>query len=208
MEKLFIDAKSNLNIQKVLKKIKERGKAGLVTTIQHLHLMKKAQKIIPGSIIGGQVLGCDVSAAKRIKDQIDFFIYIGTGEFHPLGIALKTKKKVIVANPLTEEVSEVSQKDIQTYQKRIKGKYLKFLSAEKIGILVSTKPGQNHFQEALEFKKKINKPSYIFIADTLSENELENYKDIDIFINTACPRIEFKNVISLEEIQNFKRLIK
>jgi len=200
MEKLFIHAKSNLDITKVLKKIETEGKAGIVTTIQHLHKLKDAEKIIPDSILIGQVLGCDVSAAEKAKDKVDFFIYIGTGEFHPLGLAMKTGKKVIIANPATNQVSEVSEKEIEDYKKKIKGKYLKFLSAEKIGILVSTKPGQNRLKDALKFQKTLKKPSYILIANIFSENKLENYPDIDIFVNTACSRIDFKKVIHIDDI--------
>ncbi len=202
MKTLFIEAKSDLDITKVLKKVKVKGKVGLVTTIQHLHKLKDAQKIIPGSVIGGQVLGCDVSAAEKIKDKVDVFLYIGTGAFHPLGVALKTGKEVIVANPLTDNVSKISKKDVEDYKKKVKGKYLKFLAAEKIGILVSTKPGQYQLKKALELQRKLKKPSYIFLANTFSENELENYPDIDIFINTACPRIDWKRVINLEDISN------
>ncbi|MBL7100929.1 MAG: diphthamide synthesis protein [Nanoarchaeota archaeon] len=201
MKTLFIDAKSDLDVTKVLKKVKVKGKVGLVTTVQHFHKLKDAKKVIPDSIIGGQVLGCDVSAAEKIKDKVDVFIYIGTGAFHPLGIALKTGKEVIIANPLTNEISKVSKKDVEDYKKRIKGKYLKFLSAEKIGILVSTKPGQYQLEKALKLQKKLGKPSYIFLANNFSENELENYPDIDIFVNTACPRMDFKKVINIEDIK-------
>ena len=202
METLFIDAKSDLDITKILKKVKVEGKIGLVTTIQHLHKLKDAQKIIPDSVIGGQILGCDVSAAEKIKDEVDAFVYIGTGEFHPLGIALKTGKKVIVANPLSDNVSIISEKDIEDYKRKIKGKYLKFLSADRVGILVSTKPGQCQLERALLLQKELEKPSYIFLANNFSENELENYPSIDIFINTACNRINFKKVINIEDIGN------
>jgi diphthamide biosynthesis enzyme Dph1/Dph2-like protein len=37
--------------------------------------------------------------------------------------------------------------------------------------------------------------------NTLRENELENFPDIDIFINTACPRIEYKKVINIEDLK-------
>src|SRR4030043_1391157 len=107
MKVVFLEAKSGLDVTQVLKKIKVEGKAGLITTIQHSDKLKDAQKVIPDSIIGGSVLGCDVSAAEKIKDKVDFFVYIGTGEFHPLGVALKTGKEVIIANPLTNTVSKI-----------------------------------------------------------------------------------------------------
>jgi len=201
MKVVFLEAKSGLDVTQVLKKVKVEGKAGLVTTVQHSNKLKDAQKIIPNSVIGGTVLGCDVSAAEKIKDKIDFFIYIGTGEFHPLGVALKTGKEVIIANPLTNNVSKISKVDIEDYKKKVKGKFLKFLNAKKIGILVSTKPGQYNLEKALALQIKLEKPSYILLANNFKENELENYKDIDVFINTACPRINFDNVINLMELE-------
>lgn len=201
MKTLFIEAKSNVNFIEEIKKIRVNGKVGLVTTIQHLHKLKDVQKVIPNSIIGGQILGCDVSEAIKIKDKVDFFLYIGSGEFHPLEVALKTGKEVVSFNPFTKKTSKITKKDIEVMKKKIKGKYLKFLAAEKLGILVSTKPGQYNLKKALELQKKLEKKlSYIFIFNTLNERELENYSDIDIFINTACPRIDFKKVINLEDI--------
>ncbi|MDP2908884.1 MAG: diphthamide synthesis protein, partial [Nanoarchaeota archaeon] len=150
--------------------------------------------------IGGVVLGCDTSAAENIKDKVDFFVYIGTGKFHPLGVALKTGKKVLVANPLTNQVSEISKEEVESYKKKLKGKYLKFLNAKKVGILVSTKAGQYRLKKAFELQEKLEKPSYIFMANNFSENELENYTDVGIFINTACPRIEFDNVVNIADI--------
>lgn len=205
METLFIEAKSDLDLTKVLKKIKVKGRAGLVTTAQHLDKLKEAKKIIPNSVFGGQVLGCDVSAAEKIKNDVDFFIYVGTGAFHPLGVALKTGKEVLVANPLTNNISKISKKDIEDYKKRMKGKYLRFLSAKKIGILVSTKPGQYQLEKAFKLQEILEKPSYMFLANNFSEKELENYPDIDIFINTACPRIDFKKVINIEDIELFQK---
>lgn len=202
METLFIEAKSNIDFVDALKEIKLKGKVGLVTTIQHLHKLKDVQKIIPDSLLGGQILGCDVSAAMKIKDKVDFFLYIGSGEFHPMEVALKTGKEVVAFNPFTEKTSKITKKEIEAMKKKIKGKYLKFLAAEKIGILVSTKQGQYNIRKALELQKKLKKPSYILIFNTLTEKELENYPDIDIFVNTACPRIDFKRVINLEDISN------
>lgn len=201
METVFIHAKSEIDITKVLKKVNVKGKVGLVTTIQHLHMLKEAKKIIPNSVICKQILGCDVSAADKIKDEVDSFVYIGTGKFHPVAIALETGKDVTIANPVNNTVYKVSKKEIEDYKKKVKGRYLKFLNAEKLGILVSTKPGQYQLKKAIELQRTLDKPSYLFIANHFNENELENYKDIDIFINTACPRIDFKNVINMEEIE-------
>ncbi|MEA3378017.1 MAG: diphthamide synthesis protein [Nanoarchaeota archaeon] len=209
MEILHIDAKSNVDINNIVKKIKFKGKLGLLTTIQLVHKLKDIKEKLPNSIIGGQVMGCDVSLAKKIQNKVDGFLYIGSGEFHPLQIALETGKEVLWANPYTNQISKISKNEIEKRKKRIKGAYLKYLHAEKIGILVSTKNGQNQLKKAMAFKKKANKETYIFLFNTLNFNELENFPEIDCWINTACLRIALedydkfnKPIINLRDIES------
>ena len=52
-----------------------------------------------GSLIAGQILGCDAKSAGKIAERVDSFLYIGDGEFHPIAIALETKKPVYKYNP-------------------------------------------------------------------------------------------------------------
>ena len=150
-----------------------------------------------------QVLGCDQSAAGNIKDKVDAFLYIGDGNFHPLGVALKTKKPVFCFNPITEKFIKIKKTDIAKIEKRKKANYLKFLSSDNIGILVSTKPGQQNLKKAIRLKKKMkNKKCYILLFDTLNVQELENFPFIQSWVNTACPRIsDEKNIINIEDIK-------
>ncbi len=60
--------------------------------------------------------------------------------------------------------------------------------------LYRKKPGQFKLDEALKLKKKTNKKAYIFLADNITEEELENF-NLPIYINTACPRIDSGKVI-------------
>jgi len=192
MKTLFIEARSNLDIKKLMKKVKFKGKLGLVSTVQHVHKLKEARKLLPKSVIGGQVLGCNVEKAKAIAEKIDGFLFIGSGMFHPTRIAMETGKKVLAANPFSGKVSKVSRKKTAEIKRKLKGAYLSFLHAEKLGILVSTKKGQNRLVDAKKLKAKLQKKeksAYIFLFDTLVFSELENFPDIDCWINTACPRI-------------------
>lgn len=198
MKTLFIHAKSNLDIGPVLKKVKLKGKIGLVSNIQHLHKLEEAKTFLKDSLIAGQVLGCDVRNAKAIEDKVDCFLYIGTGKFHPIGIALETKKPVYIANPLTNEFYKLNDEEIESYKKKLKGKQIKFLSSKNKGTLVSLKWGQNNLKRALEM------PYPIFIFNTLNLYELENFPEIDVWINTACPRILDKNIINLKDLPKDK----
>jgi 2-(3-amino-3-carboxypropyl)histidine synthase len=202
MNTLFIDAKSDADVgisKEQLAKLPK--KMGVATTIQHL---EKARKLkIPGSVFAGQVLGCDVSAAKKVKDKVDAFLYIGSGEFHPLGIALETGKEVFCFNPFTKKLTKVDKKTIEKFEKRKKGSLIKFLSAKKVGILVSTKPGQNRMKDALKLAGKKDKEYFIFAFDTLNELDLENFPFIECWVNTACPRIadEKSKIINIDDIK-------
>ncbi len=197
MKKIFIPAKSKKNIGEVLKKVKIKGKVGLITTIQFLDQVKNLKN--KNFIFGGQILGCNIKNAEKIKNKINSFLYIGSGKFHPINIAIKLKKSVYIANPLTNEFSKIKESEIKDYEKKLKGKLSKFYAAKKYGIMVSTKKGQYNIKKALELNKKL-KNSYIFLFDNLDQNEFENFSEIDIWINTACSRIEGKNIINLEDL--------
>jgi 2-(3-amino-3-carboxypropyl)histidine synthase len=179
-------------------------KVGLISSVQFIHLLPMLGKKLKNSIIGGQILGCNVKNALKVEKKVNAFLYIGDGSFHPLAVALKTKKPVLAYNPFTKTLKKIAAADIENYKKRKKSALVKFLHAENVGILVTTKPGQYYDPNKLEsFKKKYkNKKFYTFIADTINYRELENFPFIQAWVNTACPRIEEDiKVINIEEIK-------
>ena len=193
---MFIEAKSKEDITNVVKKFKENGRIGLVSSVQYLNQLEKAQKLIPNSIVAGQVLGCKVVNPIKIKKDVDKYLYIGSAYFHPIKIAIDTGKPVYIANPLTNEISLLNKKDVEDYQRRIKGKQAKCLMSRQRAFIVSTKPGQNRLNIIL--KRKEDYP--IFVCNNLDLNELENFSEVDYWVNTACNRIEGKNIINLEDL--------
>jgi 2-(3-amino-3-carboxypropyl)histidine synthase len=208
MKILHIHAKAQKDIVQVLKKVKLSGKIGLASSIQYLHKLPEAQKLIKNSIIAGQILGCDASKAKAIASQVDCFLFIGSGIFHPVRIAIETNKQVYLANPETNEFGMLPQKDIDDMRKSIRGKLSKLYSAEKIGILVSTKPGQHNMKKAFDIRNMFpEKESFIFIFNTLNDSEFENFRDIEFWVNTACNRIAGKNIINAEDIKIEERIV-
>src|SRR3989344_1588884 len=109
-----------LELDKLPKKI------GIVTTAQFLdkskYIIKYLEKNQKEVFIDkdkqknkGQILGCDVSAAIKIQDKVDAFLYIGSGRFHPIGVALKTNKDVFCFNPTTNIFSKLYEKEIEKY---------------------------------------------------------------------------------------------
>ncbi len=191
MKTLFIPARSARKVKipsAVLKKLPE--KVGIVASIQFAHQVPAIVKQVPGSIAGGQVLGCNAAMALRLAGRVDAFLFVGSGVFHPINVALQSKKPVFCFNPYTNDFRELDRKEVEAYEKAKKGAILKFLNAKSVGIIVSTKPGQKNLQRALQLKKKADKEYFIFACDMFDFKYLEDFNFIDCWVNTACPRLD------------------
>ena len=73
-----------------------------------------------------------------------------------------------------------------------------------MGILISSKPGQENLVSALKLKKKIQKDKqvFLFLADNINLEELENY-DIDSWVNTSCQALTFDSrVVNIQDLEN------
>ncbi len=145
----------------------------------------------------GQILGCD-SHRENLKinlEEIDGFIYIGDGYFHPNALLLAQEheeeiKPVIIINPVQEHIEIISKEHINKYIKRKKANLAAFYTNDIIGVFVSSKWGQEYKNSALKLKEMYPKKEfYYFISDNFSEMEMENFPWIKIWVNTACPRI-------------------
>lgn len=163
-------------IDEIALKIKEAGKVPIIGQSEQPYL--------------GQILGCDVYF--KNKEKFDAFFYIGDGKFHPIKLAFIHKKDVFTLNPFIGKIEKLDNKIVEQYEKKKKGAYLKFLTNSVIGVLFTTKSGQNqsiNIIQKLE-EKFPDKKFYIFIADEINFQSLENFPFIKAWINTACPRIE------------------
>jgi 2-(3-amino-3-carboxypropyl)histidine synthase len=185
-------------------KIKE---AGIITTAQYLHylpalkkeLEKKGAKIQIGKgkrVEDGQLLGCNYSSAEVKAKTI---IYFGDGLFHPLGIHFATKKRVIIANPISLEITTLEEEKDKFLRQRIM-LIERAKSVQNYAILVSTKEGQNRISEGERIKKELEKKgkkAAIYSMDFISNEALLGIK-AEALINTACPRI------SIDDHMNYK----
>lgn len=141
MKTLFIPAKCGGKVEldkKLIDKLPKR--IGLITTVQfveHLNeikeeLEKHKKKVFIGKgkqQYKGQVLGCDFSSAEDISNKVDCFLYFGTEKFHPIGVALKTRKEVFILMPVVNSISKIAKEDIEEYDKKKKIALMKFYSA-------------------------------------------------------------------------------
>ncbi|MBW3017877.1 diphthamide synthesis protein, partial [Candidatus Woesearchaeota archaeon] len=151
MELMFIPAKAEFDLKEInLSKLKKLPKKlGLVSTVQFVDELGKIKKHLDSHgfscVIGGGILGCRVEKAEKIKAKVDAFLFIGGGMFHPLALR-KLGKPIYLVNGA--EVKENTN---------IKKNWLKFLHADKVGIIISTKPGQSHVKIAESMKKTLEK---------------------------------------------------
>ncbi len=201
---LFIEAYSKIDIDNVLKKslpfLENYKKIGLVTTIQHLTLISQISGFLAGSgkevvmkegtgTRKGQVLGCNFSAIKDV--DADAFLFIGSGNFHALGITLFTEKPVFIADPYMNEVRTIDEFRDRILRIRF-ARITKASDAQKFGIIVSSKRGQFRLDLAKSLKKMIDKEkreAFIIMLDNVSPDLLIPYMDLDAFVVTACPRV-------------------
>lgn len=200
MKLLFIPAKSKLKISLNFQALPK--KLGLVATVQFVDSLKgiknqleqQGKQVLVGkakALEPGQVIGCNVEAATSVQNKVQAFLYIGSGTFHPLAIALALKKQkpIFIFNPETQQLTRFDEKIAERAKGRQKTAKAKFLSSNRFGILVSTKPGQERLKQALELKKKLEsqgKKCYIFIFDDFNSNQLENFPSIECWVNSAC----------------------
>ncbi len=203
---IFLPAKSFLDLNSVLKKVENKligHDIGIATTIQHIdeltivekHLKKLGLNVIitpkeGHSSYSGQIIGCDYTPLKKISDYVDCFFIIGS-KFHSMGACLAVNKPIIQADPYTNEV--INLKDIR--KSLIVSRYTAIEKAKRsnnFAILISTKIGQYDPKTAEMLKEEISrkeKDVIIISADEISTDSLNNFQEVDIFINTACPRL-------------------
>jgi 2-(3-amino-3-carboxypropyl)histidine synthase len=190
-------------------------KVGLVSTVQLKDDLQKVADFLKTkkieAKIAGAVLGCDQSIAKKIEKDVDAFLYIGSGDFHPVGVAAKTNKEVFVWRPGAKKLEKVDAKKIEEIERKKKGMLTKFISAQRIGVIMTTKAGQANIQAGFETimwleKKYQDKKFYYFFVETLNPNELENFPFVQCWINTMCPRIrEDLNILNIEDLIAFEK---
>ena len=211
---VFIEAFSKIDVKKDLEKslphLKDYSKIGLVTTTQHLHLLNeikdfyedKGKEVVLGkspSTRKGQVLGCNFSSIKDL--DVEIFLFIGSGNFHPLGINLFTNIPVLALDPYNNEIRRMDEYADRILRIRF-ARITKAKSAKKWGILVSSKEGQYRMSLAKELKKIIedNKmEAYIILVDNINPDVLLPYLELDAFVVSACPRI------AIDDSQMYKK---
>lgn len=214
---LFIETKRKFKDSKIKYNLldKLKGKTiSLVATIQYIDLIpkiksyleSKGKKVIikQGAYYKAHTLGCNSSAFDK---SADILLMITDGTFHAINNAIQLQREIHVFT--TQTLEKITQKEIDIYNKRTLTKQKKFLTSKAIGLLVSTKHGQQ--QKAIyrikEKIKKLDKGVYIFETNNIDTDEFENFPQIQIWINTACPGLsrDDMRIINLSDIIEFTK---
>ena len=224
MKMFFIETKANVGIElpeKLIEKLPKR--LCLAASVQFSHQLPKLQQQLAKkskdatllkarhSKHAGQILGCGYSKMEFDEQNTDAFLYVGDGMFHPEALLLGSDKDVYTFDPFTKEFKKLGREWAVRIRKKEKGALLTFLSSDRIGVVMTIKPGQLGVQVALKeifsLKQKFpGKEFYYLVCDTIDFTQLANFPFVQCFVNTACHRMiddydKFpKPVINIEEV--------
>jgi len=204
---IYVEARATLNVNAAVEKavpmLEKWSKIGLATTVQHVQALDEAREILTHAhktvVIGdtrrlnypGQVIGCDYSNAISIAKDVEAFLFVGGGQFHALGVALSTSRPTIVVDPYDNTAFSIDKEAEKIFKQR----WASIEEAQKgrtFAVLVGLKPGQKRLVEASKVKDMLEekgKTVYLFAVKEITPEVLMEFPTVDVFVNTACPRI-------------------
>ena len=175
---------------------------GLVASIQHLDLVPRfvaalsrhgiAAITAPGDrrlMYPAQALGCNYTTAESVASQVDAFLFLGTGRFHPLGLAFAVDRPVYALDPLRGELE--APIDRGSIIRRRQLLVASCRDARRWGLLVSNFVGQDRSAMARALQAKAaahGREAELLVFGRLDPNDLIG-RDLDAYVCTACPRI-------------------
>ncbi len=192
-------------LRKNITALKPYKKICLVTTLQFIDSLKSAKKFLESAAGGrkkifignplkakypGQVLGCDFSAAEPFSNMAECFLFMGSGSFHPIGLAMKVEKPVMFLDIEARKIRSMAED--KRKQEIIRAANIhKARECRGFGVLVSTKQGQMQIRTAEAVRDKLRKKGknvWIIVMDEISPGKLMGLK-LDCLVNCACPRL-------------------
>jgi 2-(3-amino-3-carboxypropyl)histidine synthase len=212
---VYVEARAKIGIKEALKEalpyLESWNKIGLVTTVQHVHQLGEAKKLLEAAgktvFVGdadsakhsGQVIGCDFGNAQSVSGKVEAYLFVGGGRFHALGVALATGKPTVIADPYEKIAYPIQDQARRVIMQRW-GNISTAKEAKSFGVLISLKSGQMKLKAALEIKEKLERnglKATLFALREVTPSALIQFPSIDAFVNTACPRL------SLDDAPNY-----
>ncbi len=172
---------------------------GVLANLQHIEYVGEFARAIEAEGLapvvdrqtGGLVLGCQTGGAKRIESEVDAFLFIGGGEFHPLGVAMDVEKEVFVADPYRNELRGTAEIVKKTLSQRWWA-IMEARKAKRFGVIVVMKPGQFSIRSAEKIAFELRaagKEAHMLVGDDVSPERISSFPFVEAFIVTGCPRI-------------------
>lgn len=212
---VMIDAYDDVSFDKVARKFASdmKGKfnaISLLTDSQHLEQVEGARRIFEdlgyrviigrgkGQLRDAQVFGCEFYPAWNVQKQVDAYVFLGQSQFHAASVAMSTEKPTFMLDPYFEEYTQVNE-FAQGLQKRAILTIYKAADANTIGLVIGLKEGQFAHVRALELKKefeKLGKKVQLIALTEITDDRMQIFKNIDAFVQVACPRIATDNHFS------------
>ncbi len=175
---------------------------GLVASVQHLELVgpltsAAARRGLELRSATGdrrlaypaQALGCNYTGAEGLAPEVRGFVFLGTGTFHPIGLAFAVDRPVWALDPLQGRLDPPL--DRATLVGRRLLRVAQCRDARRWGVLVSSFAGQNRSPMAvtlLERARRRGRDAEALVFGRLDPADLVG-RDFDAYVNTACPRI-------------------
>ena len=209
---VMINAYDDVSFENVARKCAADLKAryrtlSLLTDSQHLSQITTVKKIFEeygydiiigrgkGQLNDAQVFGCEFYPAHYMQNRVDAYIFLGQSMFHSASIAMSTEKPTYMLDPYYQEYTEVTEFARGLQKKAILAIY-NALDAQRIGLIIGLKEGQYAQVRALELKRtleKLGKKVQLIALTEITEERVQIFKEIDAFIQVACPRISTDN---------------
>ncbi len=185
---------------------------GLVVSVQHMDLVgplseeltRRGYDVLVGRgdrrlAYPAQALGCNYTGAETVRETAEAFLFVGTGRFHPIGLAFAVDRPVWAIDPVQgsleppiDRASLVGRRQLLVATAR---------DARRWGILVSTFAGQMRMPTALALQERARargREAEIILTDRIDPRDLVG-RDLDAYVSTACPRI------ALDDSANYPR---
>ena len=212
---LYIETRKKFNLDDIDFSILDKlpGKTiSIAATVQYLDIVPEVKKYLEskgktviikkGAFYDAHVLGCNSAAFDK---NADTRVLITDGKFHAINNAIQLQKEIYVFT--TRTLEKVGQEDLDAHKKKTMGKQTLFLASKTVGLIVSSKPGQNvkSIQAIKEKIKKLDKNVYVFEANNINIAEFENFPEVKIWVNTACYGLarDNKKIVNLSDILEF-----
>ena len=227
----LIDAKDDVKFEAVIEKslpvFKQYKRIGLATFSQHLDELEPAKKQLEAAglevqlgrennlLFQSQTFGCDFSTIYPMSKEVDAFCYLGESEFHAVGVALATGKPTYLLDPYLDEVRDMKEEAAIRRKRSILAVY-KALDARIFGVVTGLKEGQKMLGRTRWISKRLemNGREVVQLAmRDITPDNLAPYRDIEAFVQTACPRISIdgftfdRPVLSIPQADALVRLM-